>query len=370
MPRPKSSRAPAETPPLSVVIPVHNALPYLDDAIESVLNQTFSDFELVILDDASTDGSGERLDYWKSRDQRVRLLTVAENLGPARSSNMVAQAARAPIVARMDADDISLPTRLAEELELLRTRPEIGLVASVCEVIDGAGRKIRDPELWRMSRPSVFVPFAHGTIMYRRDLFDGVGGYRAACEFWEDQDLVVRMQAVSGVAIIPHVLYRYRCSPRSTRVGSAAERVENAIDLMYRASDRLAQNRDYEDLLNASVRRHRVDPRVFRALGAVHLWAGGKPRLFRRLLRRGKLTADVRSGVALVWTAWASASPGTLRRLMQMALKLRSEAAPPDLAIDRPIEWTPFKGDSPLRHRLPASQVRQLPLRRKPASPD
>jgi glycosyltransferase involved in cell wall biosynthesis len=90
-------------------MPVYNALPHLDQAIESILKQTLSEFEFVILDDASTDGSRERLEHWAELDSRIRLLEGDENLGPVGSSNFVARAARAPFVARMDADDISYP---------------------------------------------------------------------------------------------------------------------------------------------------------------------------------------------------------------------------------------------------------------------
>ena len=111
----------AETPKVSVVMPVHNAMPYLDVAVESILGQTFADFEFVILDDASTDGSTARLREWADRDPRIRLLEEKRNLGPALSSQRVAEAARAPIVARMDADDVSYPRRLEEQLEVLRS---------------------------------------------------------------------------------------------------------------------------------------------------------------------------------------------------------------------------------------------------------
>jgi len=104
--RPSAPRDSARTPAVSVVMPVHNALPYLDQAVESILGQTLTDFEFVILDDASTDGSTERLREWAARDSRIRLIEVTTNLGPALSSQRVADAATAPIVARMDADDI------------------------------------------------------------------------------------------------------------------------------------------------------------------------------------------------------------------------------------------------------------------------
>ena len=86
----------AETPKVSVVMPVHNAMPYLDIAVESILGQTLQNFEFVILDDASTDGSTERLREWASRDPRIRLIEEKTNLGPALSSERVAREARAP----------------------------------------------------------------------------------------------------------------------------------------------------------------------------------------------------------------------------------------------------------------------------------
>src|ERR1051325_5994192 len=96
----------ADRPLISVVMPVYNALPFLDDSISSILRQTLSDFEFVILDDASTDNSVERLREWAARDKRIRLHESKQRLGLSGSSNAVLAEARASIVARMDADDI------------------------------------------------------------------------------------------------------------------------------------------------------------------------------------------------------------------------------------------------------------------------
>jgi glycosyltransferase involved in cell wall biosynthesis len=323
-------------------MPVHNGLPHLDAAIESILGQTFPDFEFVILDDGSTDGSTERLREWAAKDPRIRLLEVERNLGPALSSDMVARAARAPIVARMDADDISYPRRMAEQLELLRRQPETGLVAALSDFIDSSGRILRPREFWRIARRSTFVPFAHGVTMYRRAVFDRVGGYREQCEFWEDHDLVLRIAAVSRIMIIPHELYQYRLSTTSTRIASDQERVERAVDLAYRSAARLGQHRDYEDLLSASAQLpDKVNPRVFVSLGSQLLWAGGRPRLFRRLLRRARLAPDLWTAAALVWTAWASASPGSLRAFLRLLIAGRNSAAQMKVHGDQPIEWRP-----------------------------
>src|SRR3954469_1632075 len=116
--------SPAKFPRLSVVMPVHNALPHLDAAVESILRQTFHDFSFIILDDASTDGSGEVLRQWAKQDRRIRLLEAPAQLGPALSSQQVAKAATTPLVARMDADDLSHPERLEQQLEVFDCYPE------------------------------------------------------------------------------------------------------------------------------------------------------------------------------------------------------------------------------------------------------
>lgn len=326
---------------VSVVMPVFNALPHLDAAIDSILAQTHRNFEFVIFDDGSTDGSAERLRYWASRDDRIRLIHADRNLGPALSSQRVASAATAPIVARMDADDISYPTRLTEQLAVLRQRTDVGVVGSLCDFIDSQGRNLREAEGWRLARRSMFVPFAHGVAMYRREIFDRVGGYRRECEFWEDQDLIARMAAVTPVLVIPHALYQVRLITTSTRVASDQERLERAVDLMYRSVARLEHHRNYEDLLaNPPPPGSKVSPRVFVSLGSQILWAGGKPRMFRRLLRRGKLRLDLTTVTSLVWTAWASASPATLRLFLRGLLLVRNSSAF-KIHTERPVAWSP-----------------------------
>lgn len=321
-------------------MPVHNAGPFLDEAIESILEQSFTDFEFVILDDASTDGSSGRLSEWARRDSRIRLLRSQRNLGPVESSNKVARAARAPIVARMDADDTSHPERLAEQLAYLEAHRDVGLVASLCDVIDASDRMLRKAEIWRLARPSVFVPFAHGSMMLRRELFDLVGGYRKGCEYWEDQDLVTRMARVAPIAVLPKSLYSFRQSFVGTRFSSDHRRLENAIDLMYRSTGRVANGLPYDDLLSEPP-NPKVDPRVFISLGSIILWAGKRPRLFRRLLQRGRLSFDFSAFAAATWTVWASLSPSTLRGMLLFLLAFRNSLAKGKLGPDEPVLWSP-----------------------------
>jgi GT2 family glycosyltransferase len=327
---------------LSVVMPVHNALPHLDEAVASILHQSFADFEFVILDDASTDGSTDRLRDWAKIDDRIRLLTVDKNLGPVRSSNLVASAATAPLVARMDADDISCPNRLRDQLELMTADARIGVVASVCDMIDASGAKTRDAEVWRLWRRSIFVPFAHGAMMYRRAIFERVGGYRIECEYWEDQDLIVRMAAEAAIVVIPRTLYRVRQSMSSTRVQSKQERLEEALDRAYAALDELTRCNS-PHLTSSASRRSKLDPRVFIATGSVHLWTGERPRLFLRMLSHAKLSWNMQSASALIWTAWASLSPSTLRWFLKRLLGVRNGLALRQLSPDNVYLWEPLQ---------------------------
>ena len=260
-------------------MPVHNALPHLDEAVESILSQTLSEFEFVILDDASTDGSTARLREWSAKDPRIRLLEVKENLGPALSSQRVAQAALAPIVARMDADDIAYPDRLRQQFEALSENPNAGVVGCLCDIIASGGQRIRGAEPWKLIRRTPLIPFVHGATMYRQSVFSRVGGYRQECIYWEDHDLVTRMAAISDVLVIPKALVQVRQSSGSTRFNAMFDGFEQALDLMYRCLDRVARGQGYEDLLMA---------------GAV---GGILSRLQRELQRR-----DVPSDYGLSWS--------------------------------------------------------------------
>lgn len=358
----------AETPKVSVVMPVHNAMPYLDVAVESILGQTFADFEFVILDDASTDGSTARLREWADRDPRIRLLEEKRNLGPALSSQRVAEAARAPIVARMDADDVSYPRRLEEQLEVLEQHPTTGVVGGLYDIIDASGRLIRRPEAWRLVHPASVPPFGNGPLMYRREVFDEVGGYRRQCEFWEDHDLIIRMGSISTIMIVAHAVYQVRQSPVSTRFASEQRRVERALDLMYRCRERLGQGRAYDDLLDLPIEQEaRIDPRVFISVGSMALWAGGKPRLFRRLFARGDLRFNFRSVSALVWTAWASAEPRSLRAFLRLVLMGRRARASLSVKTTGPVVWAaPRLPESNSKvadgHRLPSRSRRSTAM--------
>jgi hypothetical protein len=210
----------------------------------------------------------------------------------------------------------------------------------LCDIIDARGRKIRSAEKWRLLQPGSIPPFGNGPMLYRRAVFEAVGGYRKECEFWEDHDLIIRMSAVTRIMILPFAVYQVRQSRLSTRFVSEQDRVERALDRMYRSRERIEQNRSYDDLLRrAGGKNDKLHPMVFVSLGSIVLWGGGRPRLFRRLLDRGALSGNLRSLIALVWTAWASLGPSSLRAFIRTLLLWRQLRAARVVRTDEPLLW-------------------------------
>ena len=331
-------------PRLSVVMPVHNALPYLDAAIESVLAQSFADFEFVILDDGSTDGSSEVLRSWAGREPRIRLVESGTRLGPAGSSNRVVAEASAPIVARMDADDIARPDRLERQLALFDDQPDTVLVGTLWDVIDERGRKVREADRSRLLRTSPFAPFSHPTIMFRKEAFERIGGYRPEADRWEDVDLYLRFAEAGRILVLAEPLVSVRHSSVSTRLRDGRDSFEKAMNLMYCCVAEYVRGHDYTPILRGETgpaEGEKLMTPSFISAGSPLVWAGKRPHAFRRVATRALLHWNRGSAVALLWAAWADVSPKTLRLFLQGFLRARNRAARGRLAGRPWVEWKP-----------------------------
>lgn len=340
-------------PSISVVMPVRNALPYLDEAVASILDQSFADFEFVIGDDASTDGSTERLREWAERDPRIRLFEQpGPALGPAASSDWVARLARAPLVARMDADDVSRCDRLERQLAAIASDPEIVLVGSLWEGIDAGGRVVHGRDRSTLLAPGK-RPFLH-SILYRRDAFERAGGYRAGCDYWEDDDLFRRLADQGRTVVLPQPLYRYRWSPGSSRFGPGAERVEDAMQLSV-VSNAGQADAALIERWRAEIPGRRIDPAIYLGFAFPRIWSGRRAGILRRLLRRGQLRGDPRAARLVLWAALASLAPRLLRLILRIRMERRDQAAARIVADDRLYDWRPvlrphFDPDAALRY--------------------
>jgi glycosyltransferase involved in cell wall biosynthesis len=205
-----------QLPRVTVLTPVYNGTPYLRECIESVLAQTMTDFEFLIIDDASTDGS---VDIVRSYDDpRIRLVLNEQNMGQARTLNRGLELARAAIVARLDQDDVCLPERLAEQAAYLDAHPDVGVLASWEITIDQEGKKVRT---WEGSIPDYgdFVgaillglcPVWHPSAMFRKSEIAALGNFDVSYAPAEDYELWSRIAASrkSG-ALVPRYHVKQR----------------------------------------------------------------------------------------------------------------------------------------------------------------
>ena len=207
-----SSRAPI----ISIIMSVFNGQEYLRDAIDSVLNQTYDNFEFIIIDDGSSDDSIKIIKSYS--DPRIRLITQT-NHGLVYSLNKGAALARGGFVARQDADDISMPTRLEKQLNWMLTSHDRGLVGTFFTYIDLKNKPLttticsplKDLDLKR----SMYLnnPFAHGSVMFRKQAFLESNGYRQEYYKAEDYDLWRRIARKWEIGQVPEILYWYRINP-------------------------------------------------------------------------------------------------------------------------------------------------------------
>ena len=198
-----------KTPAVTVLMPVYNAEKYLHEAIESVLKQTFIDFEFLIIDDGSEDESEKIIRSFD--DPRIVFVKNEKNLGIAKSLNRGVELARGEYVARMDADDISLPERLQLQYEFMRAHPEVGLCGGAVRGFGARAREDRYPEKEEEIRAQLLfnAAFAHPAVMIRRTLLLKKR-YREVYEGAEDYDLWTRCVGETGCANLPDFLLLYR----------------------------------------------------------------------------------------------------------------------------------------------------------------
>jgi len=226
-----------KTPIVSVVMSVYNAEDYLRPAIDSILNQTFKDFEFIIIDDGSTDKSLSIIKTYT--DPRIILIS-RRNKGLTASLNEGIKKSKGRYIARQDADDVSIKDRLYKEVEYLDSHTDVGLVGSNYIHIDEKGEKTG-------ARTNIFThpsdlkaclvlcnQYGHGSIMMRRNVLDKTGLYDSKVGHAEDYDLWIRISRVSKVANIEEPLFYYRNLSSSV----SHSRLEEQIALTFKIRDR------------------------------------------------------------------------------------------------------------------------------------
>lgn len=225
-----------KNPHVTVIMPVYNGASYIRDAIESIFRQTFGDFELLIIDDGSNDSSREIVSAFS--DSRIRLVCNEANLGIEETLNRGLRLAHGKLIARMDCDDISLPSRLQRQVEFLDAHPEIVACGTWLKTFGSDSTEWKYPlDHEEVKARMLFLnSFPHAAAMLRKDALVSEGFfYRNDFPGAEDYDLWVRLIGRHQLANIPEVLYLYRqYDQQITRANrdlkiASANRVRKAI---------------------------------------------------------------------------------------------------------------------------------------------
>jgi glycosyltransferase involved in cell wall biosynthesis len=232
---------------------VYNARCYVSEAIESILNQTFSDFEFIIVDDGSTDASSKVLKDYGKRDRRIRLVRNPSNWGLIRSLNKGIGLAKGSYIARQDADDTSLPWRFERQIQFLDQHPEVGVLGTWMKNMEQNGEE----KIWKtpindsLIRWSLLLgpSVAHATVMIRRHILDSDRTYRPQMAHAEDYDLWSRLCERTRFANLPECHYVRQKHQQMVSVRHSEEQQEKGRVLM---------RRNIEKMLEAKIDDHLV----------------------------------------------------------------------------------------------------------------
>lgn len=219
----------SKKPLISVVMSVYNGEKYLRESIDSILNQTFKDFEFIIIDDGSTDKTKAIIQSCK--DKRIVLIS-RENKGLVASLNEGIEIARGQFIARQDADDISTPNRLKEQLTALNNNPDLGLVCSDIDEIDLNGVTINRYTIYDTFPDGALElalgwvnPIAHGTVLMKKDVFIKAGCYSESAWPAEDYDLWLRIARFSRLGKLSAKHYKYRVNDEGISFSNTNQQV-------------------------------------------------------------------------------------------------------------------------------------------------
>ncbi len=241
-------RSATSRPLVSVVMSVHNAQEYIKEAIESVLGQTFEDFELIVINDGSTDGTCQILESLARRDARICIVHQKKNRGLTRSLNSGIRHASGEYVARMDADDIALPERLERQVEILKTHVDIGVLGTLTDYIDSEGNltgrswpRWSPPVLngWRSLFESVVC---HPSVMMRRSILQRLDGYNESVLRAQDYELWSRALFETRIGNVTEKLLLRRRTADAITVRFSDEQEETVLRAMACAVSRLLES--------------------------------------------------------------------------------------------------------------------------------
>ncbi len=232
-----------KTPRISVVMPAYNSEKYIGEAIESILNQTFIDFEFIILNDGSTDNTAKIVKEYAKKDKRIKFIDNKKNQGLVSVLNQGLDLARGEYIARMDSDDISLPTRFEKQIKYMDEHSECGVLGTWFKCFGDSDVVVRHPERIKIFNILKSQHVGHPTVMLRKSVVDKYGfRYDQNYKHAEDFELWSRMVFVTEIHNLPEILLKYRWHGNNISVEYAQKQSELTQKVKQNILDRLTNN--------------------------------------------------------------------------------------------------------------------------------
>jgi glycosyltransferase involved in cell wall biosynthesis len=305
-------------PLVSIVMGAYNEARFLQDALDGILNQTFTDIELIVVDDGSSDETPALLSRYA--DQRLVCIRNPQNLGLTRSLISAVGVARGQLIARHDADDVSHPDRLRQQVAFFNSHPEVGLLGTAYYVISEDGRVL---DLVRLPADDARLrerlqrgnPFCHGTVMLRRTALEQAGGYRAEFPVTQDYDLWLRVAEHTRLACLTTPLYQFRIHRRSISRQRRDQQLAYKQLAQELANQRAAAGNETSIPENVLVAYPPDPEKLYQDLrnNAYLYYASGDADLAAACLEETETVRDLQTGKANGWAEWS------LDRAHQMA---------------------------------------------------
>ena len=234
-------------------MPGHNAEKYLTEAIESILNQTYKNFEFIIIDDASSDDTWNIILKYAKKDKRIKIYKNIKNLYIAKTRNKLIKFAKGKYIAWQDADDISIKNRIQKQFEFMEKNPKVGIVGGYLEFFSERGvksvRKYAETDQDLRKNIFKFSPVAQPTAMIRKKCFDELGLYNPEYPPAEDIDMSFRIGSKYLFANIPQVTLKYRDHQKSATYKKLKKIELTTIDIRRKYNNKFCYHMNFFDIL-------------------------------------------------------------------------------------------------------------------------
>jgi len=264
------------TPAISVIMSVYNSEQYLQESIDSILDQTFNDFEFIITDDCSTDGSFEIIKSYAMLDKRIKYFRNSENIGLTKSLNLMLDIAKGKYIARMDSDDISMPDRFSKQFDFMENNPEIGVLGTNIRFFGNYNADSDLPTSNNDLKAELLFRdmIMHPTVMIRRSVMDENNlRYDEDFRISQDYDLWGRMIRFTEFANMPEILLKYRFVDSNLTNSTKTEYRESLLKKIFITQlKRLGINPSDEDIRFHIILASKKSISIIDDLSGIKLW--------------------------------------------------------------------------------------------------